>query len=109
MSMVSSLPKIILAAMAGVVALVLVLALVNGSSSLEVTYEGALLKIQNVGDEPVEIKGVVINDRADCAALNVMPQGNILKVGDSMVLMPLCEAVRVTIATANGSDTYQLR
>jgi hypothetical protein len=107
--MVSSLPKIILTAMGGVAAMVLLFALVNGSSSLEFTYEGALLKIQNVGDEPVEIKDVVINDRKDCAALNVMPQGNILKVGDSMVLMPLCEAARVTISTDNGSDTYHLR
>jgi hypothetical protein len=107
--MVSSLPKLILTAMAGVVALVLAFALDNGSSSLEVTYEGALLKIQNVGDAPVEIKDVVINDRTDCAALNVIPQGNILKVGDSMVLMPLCEAVRVTVSTANDSETYNLR
>jgi hypothetical protein len=105
--MINSTPKLILAIMGGVVVL-LVLIGIFGSDPLEVSYDGSLVKIQNVGDEPVEIKGVMINDRTDCAALNVMPQGNILKVGDSMILMPLCEAVRVKITTASGSDTYYL-
>jgi hypothetical protein len=72
--MINSTPKLILAIMGGVVVL-LVLIGIFGSDPLEVSYDGNLVKIQNTGDEPVEIKGVMINDRTDCAALNLMPQG----------------------------------
>ena|ERR1700730_6270278 len=107
--MTNILPKIILAVF-GIVAAIFVLIGISGSlESLEVTYEDNLLKIQNVGDKPVEIRGVTINDRSDCAVLNVMPQGNILKVGDSLVLMTLCSAVRTTITTADSSDTYYFK
>lgn len=105
--MANSLPKIILAILGGVLALLLIGVFVD-PDPLEVSYDGNLVKILNIGNEPVEIKGVMINDRTDCAVLNVIPLGNVLKVGDSMILMPLCEAVRIKITTAGGSDTYYL-
>jgi hypothetical protein len=104
--MADTLPKILLAILGAVTILILLIWLYSSSGPLEVTYEDNFLKIQNVGDSPVEIKGVSVNDRADCAILNVAPQGNILKVGDSLVLMTLCDAVRTTITSTDGSSTH---
>jgi hypothetical protein len=106
--LVSLLPKVILAVVGVGVALFLLTAALDSTATIEVTYDGSLLNIQNVGEAPVQINDVVVNDRADCAVLNVLPNGNLLKVGDSMILMPLCEAVRVKVTTATGSETYYL-
>lgn len=78
----------------------------SDNNSLKVLYENNLLKIQNVGVKPVHLQDIVINDRKDCRFVNATPLGNILNVGDSILLVSECEAVRVTITTDDGPRTY---
>jgi hypothetical protein len=72
------------------------------------TDQRILLKIQNVGTKPIHLQDIVINDRKDCRFVNATPRGNILNVGDSILLVSECEAVRVTITTDDGPSTYEI-
>jgi hypothetical protein len=107
--MVRTLPKIILAIFGAVAVLFLLIGMSANSGSLEVSYQNSLLTIQNVGNEPVDIRGVAVNDSADCGAFSITAQGNTLKIGESLVLVTLCDAVRTTITTADGSYTYYFK
>ena len=102
-SMTDALPKFILGFL-GLVVLFAVLAItLRVSGSLEVRYENNILNFQNIGDSPVEILGVAINDRSDCEVIiDLLPAGRTLKVGDARVLMTTCDAVRTTITISTG-------
>ncbi len=80
----------------------------SDANPLEVLYENNLLKIQNVSTKPVHLQDIVINNRKDCRFVNATPRGNILNVGDSILLVSECEAVRVTITTDDGPSIYEL-
>jgi hypothetical protein len=104
--MIDTLPKLILGAFGILAILLLLIGIFGDSDSLRVVYENGLLTIQNVGDKPVQIKGITINDRADCKVIDLLPIADALKVGDSRLLMTSCEVVRTTITTADGTETY---
>jgi len=75
------------------------------SVELVVSDRGILgIWIKNVGQGPVEIRDVVINDRAECTK----PQpAAVLKVGDIMRWPSEClSKARATIKTDQGSFTY---
>jgi hypothetical protein len=92
------------------VVLFAVLAITLGDSgSLEVRYENYILKIQNIGDSPVEILGLAIIDRSDCEVIDLLSASTTLKVGDARGLMTTCDAVRTTITTIDGPTTYYLK
>jgi hypothetical protein len=107
--MLSTVPNVLLGVLGLLVAVVLVVAVSSVSDPFELTYDNNVLKIQNVSEGAIEIKRIIINDRPDCVALPLAVQSSTLKVGDSLLLLTLCDAVRATITTASGSETYYLK
>ena len=68
--------------------------------------------VTNTGDQPISIKSVIVNNRKDCdVGGGFMPgfgafRPKTLKVGDRTFVNSLCNIVRVTIDTDQGSATY---
>ncbi len=95
---------------------------IEPSMDLELTRKGLLfedegnaLEILNVGSKQIEITGMSINDRVDCAinGISIFAEGvakrplpRELKVGDSLSIWSTCRIIRITIETDTGSKTY---
>jgi hypothetical protein len=70
------------------------------------------LTITNIGDHPVRIFDIAINDRKDCSTSDdVFSQADSrfpveLKVGDTGTWFTTCGIVRATVKTSDGTATY---
>jgi hypothetical protein len=70
------------------------------------------LTITNVGDHPVRILGIEVNEREDCSTSDdILSQKDStfpieLKVGDTGTWFTKCGIVRTTIKTSDGTATY---
>ena len=68
--------------------------------------------VTNTGDQPIVIKGVIVNGRKDCDVGGGFIPGlgafrpQTLKVGDKTFVNSPCNIVRVTFETNQGSATY---
>lgn len=79
----------------------------SGSSSLEVTLFGMGMRIMNVGTEPIEVRGSLINGRAECSPPRTPKT---LKVGEEVGWRSEClPIIRATITTNKGDLTYSFR
>ncbi len=63
------------------------------------------LKVQSLGELPVAIKDVAVNDRPDCILING-PKDTTMNFGDVSYVISRCEPVRVRIVTDRGESTY---
>ena len=81
----------------------------DGDDDLAVIAEKNLIKITNVGDGSVEITNLLINDRKECASIDLLAGGTILKVGDERLYISPCNVVRATVTTKTGSNTYTFK
>jgi hypothetical protein len=68
--------------------------------------------VTNTGDQPISIRSVIVNGREDCDVGGGFIPGlgafrpQTLKVGDKTFVNSLCNIVRVTFETDQGSATY---
>ena len=66
----------------------------------------------NTGNQPISIKSVIVNGRKDCDVGGGFIPGlgpfrpKTLRVGDKTFVNSLCNIVRVTFETDQGSATY---
>jgi hypothetical protein len=76
---------------------------------------GNLLTIQNVGNKPITIQKLLVNDRSDCSVSRFIlglgpntPMGETptLNIGDGAAWTSNCNIVRVTVESDRGSATY---
>ena len=65
------------------------------------------LKVQSLNDEPVSIKDLIVNDRAECILVNG-PKDSTMKFGDVSYVLTRCEPIRVRILTDRGEKTYEM-
>ena len=98
--------------------LVLLLKLVASFSSLDLELtrrggflgdDGKALEVTNVGRGPITITDIVINDREECTTTNG-PGDKFkpltLRVGDKKILFSVCQIIRATVRSDQGSGTY---
>jgi hypothetical protein len=104
-------------ALGGTLGLFLV-SLLGGSPGLKVTLSrNGEIQIQNIGRKSIELRGVRVNDQANCKVVTMLNLGNpdanpwpiSLDVGGGIGLIPFCRAVRVAIDTTAGSSTYEFK
>lgn len=95
-----------------------VLSLFGGSPDLKVTLSrNGEIQIQNVGRKAIEVRGVLVNDQANCKVVTMLnlanPDANPwpinLEVGNGIGLIAFCRAVRVAVNTSAGSSTYEFK
>lgn len=77
-----------------------------GSDDLEVVSDNNIVRITNVSDHEIQLTSISINDRKECAGLELTAGSATLKVGDQRVIWSQCRIIRATISTKNGSSTY---
>lgn len=63
------------------------------------------LKVQSLNEQSIPIKGLIVNDRAECTFVDGL-KGAAMKFGDVSYALVLCEPVRVRIVTEQGEQTY---
>jgi hypothetical protein len=110
--------KIAAAITLGLVLIVKIISSSNFSSmELQLTREysdGTVVRIINVGDAPIRILKVTVNDRADCKVglLDLLRDSKgvpaDLNIGDKLELWsPSCPIIRAHVETDKGSKTYR--
>jgi hypothetical protein len=111
-----------------IIAVVLGLIAASGggdSDSLEVTrtdffllHDNAAIVVTNIGNKPIKITSMTVNDRDDCKVHRLFPLLGLdpnappsfpaeLKIGDKAQFSSGCATIRTTITTDNGSYTYK--
>jgi hypothetical protein len=111
--------KIFMGVCAAIFLIVNLIKIAGSQIDLELTRQGAFLaddgkavEITNVGNKPVNITGIKINDRDDCKAgpLTLGAGGGnfpvTLKVGDKQMFISSCRIIRANVKTDSGSGTY---
>ena len=67
--------------------------------------KGQRLKVQSLGELPIAIKDVIVNDRPEC--ILAAPKDTTMKFGDVRYAFPVCDPVRVRIVTDKGESAFQ--
>jgi hypothetical protein len=85
---------------------------------LQVMIQGQGLSIQNVGDQPITINEVGVNNLPECRPkqytdqllanplLNIPQQPQKLRTGEKAVWLTQCNIVKVEVVTDQGSETF---
>jgi hypothetical protein len=63
------------------------------------------LKVQSLGEQPIAVKDVTVNDRPECILIN-FPKDTTMKFGDVSYVVSVCDPLRVRIVTDKGESTY---
>ncbi|ANW00083.1 hypothetical protein [Bradyrhizobium icense] len=78
--------------------------------------DGQGIEIVNIGQAPITIKKVQVNERAECLATPGFVFGSrggdfpmTLKIGDKVTAIGSCRAIRVTIVTDKQSVSYSFQ
>ena len=66
------------------------------------------LKVQSVSEQPILIKDLIVNDRANCVFFN-LAKGRTMYLGDVSYVATMCEPIRVRVVTDQGEMTFNMR
>ena len=97
---------------------IFVLSLLGGSPDLRVSLNrNGEIQIQNIGRKSIEVRGVRVNDQANCKVVTMLNLANPdaspwpinLDVGGGIGLIPFCRAVRIAVDTNAGASTYEFK
>jgi hypothetical protein len=79
--------------------------------------DGRVLEITNVGERPIKLTNLKVNDRPDCTVYrldailgNAQPLfPSTLNVGDKLSISGSCQIIKATVETDQGSNFYSFR